>query len=616
MLNKIKNLDPKGLEHEAEEVRRQIIDVCSKNGGHLASSLGTVDLTLALLNVFDLPHDKIVWDVGHQAYAYKILTDRKEDFHSLRTLNGISGFPKRSESPFDFFGMGHGGNSISAALGIKEAMKRKKEAGKVIAVIGDGAMTSGMSFEAMNQAEATGKDMITILNDNDMFIATSVGSLSSWFSRKLTGATYNTVKKEVKGLLSKLPPFFHGDKILDVLSKTLDSSKSLLTPGMLFEGFGYNYVGPIDGHNMEEMIETFRDIRDTDGPVLVHVVTKKGKGYPFAEENPTSFHGVSPFDKETGKPVKKSGPSFTGYLGSYLPALFRRNRKLVAITAAMPDGTGLVKLQNSMPDRVYDVGMAEGHAVTFAAGLAAGGLRPMVAIYSTFFQRAYDSIIHDVSLQNLPVTFLIDRAGIVGEDGATHHGIFDIAYMRNLPNMTVIAPRDELEMSRALEFAAESDSPVAIRYPRGSGTGRRFYNRVSPFKEVEGELLEEADSDILIVSVGITSRFAQEAAEILKERGKEASVYDLRFVKPLPEELFELIEKKKIRNIVTIEDGIVAGGAGSALIEELGNRGVFPRFSLLGIKDRYPTHGTQQEIRDMEGINSRSILDAVSRLVP
>ena len=611
MIDRIKNADLKELEKIAAETRKKMVATVSKRGGHLASSLGTVELTIALLKVFDLPHDKVIWDVGHQSYAYKMLTDRGENFDTLRTFGGISGFPKISESEYDFFGTGHGGTSISASLGMREAMRMKNDSSKVISVIGDGAITSGLALEAMNNVDRFGRNTITILNDNDMFISTSVGALSKWFSRKLSGQKYSSARTEIKQLISKLPPIFHGDKIVEIIRKTINSSKSLLTPGILFEGFGYQYVGPVDGHNIEELIETLSDIKHNSEPVLLHIHTMKGKGYKFAEENPRKFHGIAPFDIKTGEMKKPSSPSFTGYLTEYLPRLFRRHSNLVAITAAMPDGTGLWKLQETYPSRVYDVGMSEGHAVTFASGLAAGGLRPMVAIYSTFLQRAFDNIVHDVALQNLPVTFLIDRAGLVGEDGATHHGLFDLAYCRMIPNMTVMAPRGESEMARMIEFSLSFNSPVAIRYPRGSGSGKRASNRLTPLKTCTGELMRSGKDKIMIVGVGITTVFALEAAEELEKSGISPFVYDLKFVKPLPEELFELIKKHKIKHIITVEDGIAAGGAGSAVLEGLSGRGINTGCRILGIKDSFSTHGTQKELRKAEGIDTESIIEAV-----
>lgn len=614
MLEKIKKSGLPELEAIAAEVREQIIEVCSKNGGHLASSLGTVDLTIALLKVFDLEKDKIIWDVGHQAYSYKILTGRKEQFHTLRKFKGICGFPKMSESPYDFFGTGHGGTSISAALGLKEAMNSSANNSKVIAVIGDGAMTSGLAFEAMNHAESLGKNHITILNDNDMFISTGVGALSLWFSRKLSGPTSSTWRTEVKEILSKLPPFFRGERIIEIVRKTLDSSKSLLTPGILFEGFGYEYVGPIDGHNLTELTETMEELKTNKSPILLHVVTKKGKGYRPAEENPRLFHGIGPFNIESGEPQRKTEISFTDYLSDYLPGLFKRNKDLVAITAAMPDGTGLHKLQNMMPERFYDAGMSEGHAVTFAAGLAAGGKKPLVAIYSTFLQRAFDSIIHDVALQNLPVIFLIDRAGIVGEDGATHQGVFDIAYLRMIPGMTIMTPRDETEMARMIELAVKHDHPSVIRYPRGSSGDKKLHSRVTPLRYGKGEMLAFGDKDVFVVSVGIASGFALDALSLLEREKTGFSLYDLKFVKPLPEDLFDYILKEQIKKIVIVEDGIIAGGAGSAILEECARRGIKADFELLGVRDRFVPHGTQKELREREGISAAAIAAAVKKI--
>ncbi|HQN74214.1 MAG TPA: 1-deoxy-D-xylulose-5-phosphate synthase [bacterium] len=613
MIEIIKRSDIAELEKIAQNTREIMIDAASKNGGHLASSLGAVELTIALLKVFDLPDDKIIWDVGHQSYAYKILTDRSDRFHTMRTLNGISGFPKRCESPYDFFGTGHGGTSISAGLGLREALKIRNINSKVISVIGDGAMTSGLALEAMNNVDETGKNTITILNDNDMFISTSVGSLSRWFSRALSGQKYTSARSEIKQIIAKLPPFFHGEKIIELIRKTINSSKSLLTPGILFEGFGYQYVGPIDGHNIEELIETLEDIKPNSEPVLLHVHSVKGKGYEPAERNPRKFHGVGPFDKKTGE-TKPSLPSFTSYLSDYLPKLFKRHGNLVAITAAMPDGTGLNTLQNIYPHRVYDVGMSEGHAVTFAAGLAAGGSRPVVAIYSTFLQRAYDSIIHDVALQNLPVIFLIDRAGLVGDDGATHHGLFDMSYLRIIPNLTLMAPRDEHEMARMIEFAVNSVSgPVAIRYPRGSGSGKRHYNRLTPLKSVKGELLATG-KDTMIVSVGIMADTASKAVEKLDKKGHKVFHYDLRFIKPIPEELFEIINKNNISKLVTIEDGIMAGGAGSAILEGLSARNMDVKCRIIGVNDSFSTHGTQNELKKLEGLTVENIVKAVTSL--
>lgn len=611
MLQKIKNMNISELKSLAQEVREQMVDVVSKNGGHLAPSLGTVELTIALLKCFDLPDDKIIWDVGHQSYAYKILTDRKNRFHTLRQKNGISGFPKISESSFDFFGTGHGGTSISASLGIKEALRIKNKLSKVIAVTGDGAMTSGLSFEAMNHAGDLGNNLITVLNDNDMFISTSVGTLSRWFSRKLSGSTYSVIRNEIKDIMNRLPAFFHGRRIIDIIRKTLESSKSLLTPGILFEGFGYQYVGPVDGHDIEELTETINDIKPNSSPVLLHVHTKKGKGYAPAEENPRKFHGLGPFEKDTGRSTGKKSASFTGYLSTYLPEMFLRNDSLVAITAAMPDGTGLHILQEKMPDRVYDVGMSEAHAVTFAAGLASAGIRPLVAVYSTFLQRSVDSVIHDVALQKLPVVFLLDRGGIVGEDGPTHHGIFDIVYMRMIPGLTVLAPRDEVEMARMIEFAVKQPGPVSIRYPRKSALGRRKFKKLNPVKKNRGEFLIKNKGKTLVVSVGVMAEYALIAAREVERKEIPVSVYDLKFIKPLPEELFNYIEENNIEKIITIEEGVIAGGAGSAIAETLHARKININVKMLGIKDVFPPHGKQSEIRNDMGLSYERVRDAI-----
>ncbi len=608
---KIKELSSCELISLASDIRKVIIDSVSKTGGHLASSLGTVELTLALLKVFDLKNDKILWDVGHQSYPYKILTGRKDKFHTLRTFGGIAGFPKMSESPYDFFGTGHGGTSISAGLGIREAQNYAGENGKVISIIGDGAMTSGLALEAMNNVHEFGKNTITILNDNDMFISTSVGSLSKWFSRKLSGASYSVVRAEVKQILAKLPPFFQGDKIAGLIRKAIDSSKSFLTPGILFEGFGYQYVGPIDGHNIEELIETLQDIKPNREPVLLHVHTVKGKGYEPAEKNPSKFHGIGKFDKETGK-TESSSPSFTNSLSNYLLKLFKSNDNLIAITAAMPDGTGLQKLREVYPRRVYDVGMSEGHAVTFAAGMATGEVRPMVAIYSSFLQRAFDNIVHDTALQKLPVIFLIDRAGLVGEDGSTHHGLFDIAYLRMIPGMTIMAPKDEYDMAKMIETALLiNNGPVAIRYPRGEGGKKKVVNRLAPVRFYKGELLAKGREPVLIASVGIMTNVALKAVEKLKKKGKKVFLYDIRFIKPLPDEMFDIIERNNIKSVITIEDGIVAGGAGSAILEELSFRKMDVKCRLIGVNDTFSTHGTQAELRKKEGLTEENIVKTV-----
>ena len=468
----LKRLPVKALEELAQEIRRTIIETVSRTGGHLAPSLGVVELTLALHYVFDAPRDKIIWDVGHQSYAHKLITGRREQFHTLRTLGGISGFPKRAESPYDTFDTGHSSTSISAGLGIATAFKIHGKGNKVIAVIGDGSMTAGMAFEGLNQAGHTERDLIVVLNDNDMSISPNVGAFSSFLSRKMTGRRFVGMKKDLERFIGSLPGV--GDSVLNLVRKSEDSFMTFFTPGMLFEAFKFKYIGPINGHRLDRLIETFENTKHLDGPVLVHALTVKGKGYEPAEKDPCHYHGVGCFEIATGTPSSgsaKPAPTYTEVFGRAMLDLGARDERLFAITAAMPEGTGLVEFAEKYPERFMDVGIAEQHAVTFAAGLATEGLRPVVAVYSTFLQRAYDQIIHDVCLPNLPVTFAIDRGGLVGEDGPTHHGMFDLGYLRMLPNMTVMAPKDENELWHMLYTALEQPGPVAVRYPRGAGTG-------------------------------------------------------------------------------------------------------------------------------------------------
>ncbi|HDI78038.1 MAG TPA: 1-deoxy-D-xylulose-5-phosphate synthase, partial [Desulfobacteraceae bacterium] len=498
----IKRLSIEELEILAKEIRDKIVKTVSKNGGHLAPNLGAVELTLALHYVFDAPRDKIIWDVGHQSYAHKLITGRRTRFHTLRTYKGISGFPKRSESPYDTFDTGHSSTSISVGLGISSAKSLKGEKAHVVAVIGDGAMTAGMAFEALNQTGHMEKDLIVVLNDNAMSIAPNVGSFSSFISRKMTGKRFVYLRKELRNFLKSIPGV--GENIINLIRKSEDSLITFFTPGMLFEAFKFKYVGPINGHRLELLIETFNNVKHLEGPVLVHVTTQKGKGYGPAEENPTLFHGIGPFDIKTGRPIKKrdSPPSYTEIFGKTLVELAEQDKRIVAITAAMPEGAGLHLFRDRFPERFFDVGIAEQHAVTFAAGLATEGLRPVVAIYSTFLQRAYDQIIHDVCLSNLPVVFCLDRSGLVGEDGPTHHGQFDLTYFRNLPRMVVMAPKDEDELRHMLYTALRyKGGPIAIRYPRGEAVGVEM---ASEFRELpigKGEILTQG-KDLLILAVG------------------------------------------------------------------------------------------------------------------
>ncbi len=599
----LKPLSLEELSSLAGEIRELIIDTVSKTGGHLASSLGAVELAIAIHRVFDAPRDRIIWDVGHQAYAHKILTGRRKVFHTLRQSGGISGFTTPSESPYDAFVAGHSSTSISAGLGMVSARDLEGKDYKVIAVIGDGAMTAGMAFEALNQAGHLKKDIIVILNDNEMSIARNVGALASFLSRKVTGRFANKLKREIQSFLHFIPRI--GDGMVSIAKKAEDSIISLLTPGMLFEGLGFNYIGPIDGHNIGQLIETLEGIKDAKGPLLVHVLTKKGKGYRPAEEDPSRFHGVGPFDVATGKPLSRGKvPTYTEVFSRTLIELARRDERIVAITAAMPEGTGLDAFSRVFPDRFFDVGIAEQHAVTFAAGLAISGFVPVVAIYSTFLQRAFDQIIHDVCLQDLHVIFAIDRAGIVGADGPTHHGLFDLSYLRHIPNMVVMAPRDEVELPAMLEKALELKGPVAIRYPRGKGVGRSF--ETGSIELGRGEVLKDG-TDLLIIAIGSTVHPSLKAAEELEKEGFKVAVINARFAKPIDEELI-LSYLNRTNRILTVEENTLMGGFGSAVLEMLERRsvrGVTVR--RLGIPDAFIRHGSQEELRKQCGIDEEGI---------
>src|SRR5512136_1137296 len=510
----LKKLATSKLPLLAAELRNEIIATCAANGGHLAPSLGVVELTIALHRVFASPQDKIVWDVGHQAYAHKLLTGRRERFGTLRTMGGISGFPKRGESPHDAFDVGHASTSISAALGMAVGRDLKKGGNKVIAVIGDGSMTGGLAYEGLNNAGHLNKDLVVILNDNEMSIAENVGAVSTLLSRTITSEFVHRIKKDVEGFLEGLDSF--GKGMLKIAKRAEESLKGLFTPGMLFEAFGFEYIGPIDGHNIELLMETLENVKRFDDAVLIHVLTKKGKGYRPAEENPSLFHGVGPFDIATGKVRKGKGGavSYTAVFGETMKKIAAEDERVVAITAAMPDGTGLAGFARDFPDRFYDVGISEQHAVTFAAGMAAEGYRPVFAVYSSFLQRAFDQAFHDVCLQNLPVVFAIDRAGVVGSDGPTHHGLFDLSYLRILPNMVLMAPRDENELQHMIQTALDHDGPAAIRYPRGNGVGVPLEQKFRAIPLGKGELLR-AGQDGVVLAVGAMVYPACEAANIL-----------------------------------------------------------------------------------------------------
>ncbi len=601
----IKGLELEQLQVLAGDIRETLIDVCSANGGHLAPSLGVVELTLALHKVFSTPGDKFVWDVGHQAYAHKLLTGRRDSFATLRKLGGVSGFPKRSESPHDAFDVGHSSTSISAALGFAAARDLKHESNKVVAVIGDGSMTGGLAYEGLNHAGHLNKDLIVILNDNEMSIAENVGALSNFLSRTMTSEFVHRIKKDVQSFLAGLDSV--GQSVLHVARKAEESLKGLFTPSMLFQAFGFEYIGPIDGHNLERLIQTLERVKKFDNAVLVHVLTKKGKGYQPAEENPSLFHGVGPFDRETGKVRSSKGApsSFTAIFGETMKQIASEDERVIAITAAMPDGTGLSGFAREFPKRFFDVGISEQHAVTFAAGLAAEGFRPVFAIYSTFLQRAYDEVF-DVCLQNLPVTFAIDRAGVVGNDGPTHHGLFDLSYLRSFPNMTVMAPKDENELRHMIATAMEHNGPVSLRYPRGNGFGVPLDQTLSPLPIGAAEVLREgAHGAILAVGTMVNPSLA--AAEKLAEQGIQLAVINMRFIKPLDRNLV-IQHATRSGVLVTVEENALEGGFGTAVLELLEEEEIDGvKVKRIGFPDRYIEQGEQAELRAMYGLDADGI---------
>lgn len=613
----VQHLDEKDLTRLGEELRRMIIQTVSSTGGHLAPSLGVVELTMALLRVFHPGRDRIVWDVGHQAYAYKLLTGRLERFHTLRQMGGISGFPRPTESQYDHFGVGHSSTSISAALGMAAARDLAHADHKVVAVIGDGSMTAGLAYEGLNQAGGLGKNLIVVLNDNEMSISKNVGALSSFLSRKLSKRWVQRFKKEAESIMRQIPKI--GDDIAEYARRSEDSLKSFFTPGMLFEAFRFTYIGPLKGHDLRMLTNVFSQTRELEGPVLVHVLTKKGKGYEPAETNPTYFHGVGCFEPETGA-AKKFGPcalpSYTDVFGSTLCALAKKDENIVAITAAMPEGTGLTGFAERFPDRFFDVGICEQHAVTFAAGLASQGMKPVVAIYSTFMQRSYDQIVHDVCLQSLNVTLCLDRCGLVGEDGATHHGVFDISYLRHIPNLVIMAPRDEAELQRMLVTALDHPGPVALRYPRGVGEGAVLAEVPSSLPIGWGEMVREGGDGVVVALGSRVSPALEAAATLFGETGLNVAVFNARFVKPLPEEqLLALATAQPF--MLVVEENALAGGFGSAVLELLADREALSglRFRRLGIPDAFIEHGTQMALREKLGLNQSGILDTLRQLI-
>ncbi|MBP2673356.1 MAG: deoxyxylulose-5-phosphate synthase [Deltaproteobacteria bacterium] len=607
----LKKVPREQLAEVAAELRDKIVRDVARTGGHLASSLGVVELTIALHYVFDCPDDRFVWDVGHQAYAHKILTGRRDAFAKQRTFGGISGFPRISESPYDAFGTGHSGTSISAALGMAVARDLENRRNRVIAVIGDGSLSNGLALEGLNQAGHQKRNLIVVLNDNEFSISHNVGALSSYLNRIMTGKFYTSFRKRVESLLKSMP---HGAFLARIAKKSEELTKGFIVPGLLFEELGFTYVGPIPGHDMDALIRTFQNLSNLEGPMFVHVLTSKGKGYAPAEASPEYFHGVGTFDPETGKGTgPASGPTYTDVFSDTIVALGRENPKVVAITAAMCGGTGLSEFRKTFPDRFFDVGIAESHAVTFAAGLAREGKIPVVAIYSTFLQRAYDQIIHDVCLQNLPVVFAVDRGGVVGADGATHHGLFDLSFLRQVPNMALMAPRDEAEMARMLRTAVAAGRPVAVRYPRGAGAGVAVPADPGTVPWGKGELLTDG-RDILLVGIGATVHSCLQAAEELRKSGVSAAVVDARFVKPLDAGLI-LPLVRRIGRVITVEENFLAGGFGAAVLEMLEENEEHPQqFRRIGFPDRFVEHGSPSEIREAFGVTAERIAEEALRL--
>ncbi len=613
----LKRLKRAQLPDLAKEIRQIIVDVVSASGGHLASSLGAVELSIALHYVFAAPADKILWDVGHQAYAHKLLTGRRDQFATLRRHGGLSGFTRRSESPYDAFTTGHSSTSISAGLGIACAKRLKQDRSKVVAVIGDGSLTAGLAYEGLNQTGDThnDKDLIVILNDNEMSISRNVGALSSLLSRTFSASRLQSMRKEFGEFLKSLPRI--GDNVYKLAKRSEESFKTFVTPGMLFEAFNFEYFGPIDGHNLTHLIDILNNIKTMNEPVLLHVITKKGKGYRQAEQNPVYFHGVGSFDVDTGicRRTATNVPSYTDVFGRTMVELAKTNPNIIAVTAAMPEGTGLVPFAKAYPDRFFDVGIAEQHGVTFAAGMATEGFRPVVAIYSTFLQRAYDQIVHDVCLEKLPVVFALDRGGIVGEDGPTHHGLFDIAYLRTIPNMVVMAPKDENELRHMLATAVVHDGPIALRYPRGKGVGATLSEALATIPIGRGEVLCQGD-DLLVLAVGSGVGEAVCAAALLAQNHHiQATVVNARFIKPLDHQLL-LPLARRIGRIITVEENTIAGGFGSAVLELLSDHGIADVVvKRLGIDDRFVEHGPQAMLRHKYEVDAAAIVKTARTLI-
>jgi 1-deoxy-D-xylulose-5-phosphate synthase len=610
----LKELSVDQLPQVAGELREEIFEKVSKTGGHLGASLGAAELTLALHYVFDAPRDQIVWDVGHQAYGHKIITGRRDRFHTLRQRGGLSGFPKRGESEYDTFGVGHASTAISAALGMASARDLKGDDYRVIAVVGDGALTGGIAFEGINNAGILHKDIIVVLNDNKMSIAKNVGALNTYLTRVASGKFYNRIEADVWELLGLIPKL--GGKARKLARKIKESIKTLVVPGMIFEDLGFRYFGPIDGHDVELLVSTLRDIKALKGPILIHTITQKGKGYSFTEKDPLCAHGVTKFDKIPGDIPSKSGESsYTSIYADTITSLGGADRNIVTVTAAMPDNTGLNKFHGEYPERMFDVGIAEQHAVTFAAGLATQGIKPFVTIYSTFLQRAYDQIIHDVALQKLPVRFVMDRGGIVGEDGPTHHGTFDLSYLRLIPDMVIMAPKDENELRHMIKtMVAYDDGPIALRFPRAIGSGVHMDKRLRKLPIGKGEIVREGNA-VVFLAIGAMVETAVRAAGILAKKGVEACVVNARFVKPLDTELIDEVLGSEPA-LITVEDNALAGGFGSGVNEYLVVQGYdLSGVRNIGIPDRFIEHGTREAMLTEIGLTPEALAQSAASMV-
>lgn len=607
--NSIRYMNLVELNEFAGEIREFLIDKVSQTGGHLASNLGIVELTISLFNVFDFNSDKVIWDVGHQSYVHKILTGRKDDFNTLRSFNGLSGFPKREESIYDFFNTGHSSTSISAAVGMARARDLKKENSNVIAVIGDGALTGGMAMEALNDVGDKKTKVIIILNDNEMSISKNVGGVSSYLSEIRLDNGYNRLKNDVTNKLEKIPNV--GKGMVNSIHKIKDGIKQILVPGMFFEDMGIKYLGPIDGHNIKEMSKVLKMAKEYNGPVIIHAITKKGKGYTFAEKFPNKFHGVGPFNCDNGKMNGSGCKSYSSMFGDTMVDIAKQMPEIVSITAAMPEGTGLGEFSKKFPKRFFDVGIAEQHAVTMAAGMAASGLKPVFAVYSTFLQRAYDQIVHDVALQNLPVIFAIDRAGIVGQDGETHQGIFDLSYLSHIPNMTIMSPKCVDELKEMLKFATRANYPIAIRYPRGGDNPNVHLSSMKCIEKGKWEVLQEAKGKIAVIATGKMVQSAVLVREKLLNENIDITVVNACFIKPIDTKLIEDLIENRFEKIVTIEDNVINGGLGTLVLQHVNKINNNIKVINLGFNDEFIPHGNVDILYKTYGLDSNGIYNKI-----